>query len=196
MLLALLLAAAASDENLQFDFELGSGSAWARSICDSYGCPNAFTGSVRVGFGSAFASLGARAAGIFGGGDRPCSGACGGQQSRSLLADMRFNTLGTTQATFGFALGVGNLMRLECNCDQHYGVQASGMTIIEGTLGVRTFALSPADRLFHVGIDLRVASWSGGASSPGNRSSDLRSPPDPVMAIPVLSLLATIGASL
>jgi hypothetical protein len=183
MLLALLIAAAAStDEDLHFDLELGTGSSWARSICDAYGCPNAVPGTVRLGFGNRFASLGARA-----------SGSAIGQHWRSLLADLRFNTAGTTQWTFGLALGIGNLDRLQCSCDQHYGLQATGMMVIEGAIGLRTFALS-ADRRFHLGLDLRISSWAGGTT--GEPGSDLRAPPNPVSTIRFLALLATIGASL
>ena len=181
MLLALLIAAAASnDEDLHFDLELGTGSTWARSICDAYGCPNAVAGTVRLGFGNRIATLGARA-----------SGSAGGQQRRSLLADLQLNTPGTTQWTFGLALGIGMLDRLQCSCDQHYGVQASGMTVIEGAIGLRTFALTPR---FHLGLDLRISSWAGGTM--GEPGPDSRAPPNAVSTIPFVSLLATVGASL
>ncbi len=178
LFVALVCSAPASwaGERLGLEVESTLGPIWALTdLCRGYGCPSPLTTSLRAGYEFApFASVGLRAAAALGdegratcGGGVNCSFVAG-YRSASLLLDGRLHTLGTTQLVAGVAVGIGRLVRLQCNCSEQYDTHGSGLPVLELALGVRTYVVP---RTLHIGIEGRYSAMfnaeSAGSSALG-----------------------------
>ena len=201
LLVALVCSAPASwaGERLGLEAESSAGPIWALTdICRNYDCPSPVGLSIRAGYEFApFASVGVRAAAALGsegratcGGGVNCSSAAG-YRAASLLLDGRVHTLGATQLVGGVAVGLGRLVRLQCNCSEQYDTHGSGLPVLEIALGVRIFVVP---RILHVGIEGRYSAMFNAESA----GSTALGPPVMQTGLTVSSISASlvVGASL
>lgn len=199
--IALLCSAPATlaADKLGLEAEYGMGPIWAvTGLCSNSGCPSPLGISVRAGYELLpYASLGLRGAAVLGpeGSGRVCGTSncenVAGYRAASLLLDARLHTVGVVQLSGGLAVGVGRLIRLQCNCSEQYDTHGSGLPVLQVALGLRAYVVP---QTVHVGIEGRYQAMfnaeSGGATSLG--------PPVPQTGLTVSSvgLSFVVGASL
>ena len=146
--IALLLGAPAARaaDKVGIQVEFGIGPVWALTEkCRYYGCPSAVGVSLRAGYAlSDVASIGLRASAALGpeGIGTPCGAgsSCerfGGYRAASLLIDGRVHTDGIVQLVGGAGIGVGRLIRLQCNCTEEYDTHGSGLAVLDFAVGLR-----------------------------------------------------------
>jgi hypothetical protein len=201
LVFALVCSAPASwaGGRIGLEVESSAGLNWALTDqCRYTSCPSPLGLSIRAGYQFVpFASVGVRAEAILGpegqatcGGGVNCSFAAG-YRARSLLLDGSVHTLGATQLVGGFAVGVGRLVRLQCDCSEQYDTHGSGLPVLEIALGVRTYVVP---RILHIGIEGRYSAMFNAESA----GSTALGPPVMQTGLTVSSIGASlvVGASL
>jgi hypothetical protein len=170
VLFAALLSGPASwaaGQQLGLELDTSAGATWPLTDrCRTYGCTSPPTIAFRAGYELLpFASIGLRAAGLFGPTGRaycPGPNLCGGAyRAWSVLLDGRFHTLSTTQLTFDAAFGISRLISLQCQCEELGETTGSRLPTLEFALGARThLAAAPV----YLGLEVRYSAMFGADS--------------------------------
>ena len=203
LILAICCASAVrANDKVGVDAEFAAGPVWALpQHCDAgFGCPTAIGISLRAAYAVAeFASVGLLGAAVLG--PEGIGSACNagsqcaqfaGYRAASLLVDGRVHTLGGTQVFAGLALGVGRLIRLQCNCSEEYDMHGSALPVVELGLGIRTYVVP---RIVHLGIEGRYSAMFG-ATFGGSTCCGGASATPVTLTVNSLRLALSIGASI
>jgi hypothetical protein len=192
-----------ADEPRQTQIEFGVGPVWSlTSLCRGYGCPSPVGISFRGAYEFApLASIGIRGRAILG--PEGIGTVCGtagcdsyqGYRALSVLVDGQVHTIGVTQAVGTIAVGIGRLIRLQCNCSEQYDTHGTALPVLEIGLGFRTYVVPST---IHVGIEARYSAMfnaeTGGTTCCGPTVERLSAHGGLTVSSVALSL--TLGAAL